>query len=191
MDQLGNKSIFSSGNLTHDLTFTSVFSKSYAGLVYFSTKIIDDKQEAEDIVQNAFVTYWNRKDEIGSELNVVKGFLYTTVRNLCMDLLRHRLVVQKFRDQLEGDPMEENFVERAIIHAEVLSEIFNAIDALPSGCKRVLVMSYLEGRKNQEISDELGVSLNTVKTQKQRALQLLRLKLPSTALAYLPLLFSL
>lgn len=190
MNSLDNISVFSSGNVTHDLTFNSVFAKSYAGLVFFSHNIIGDKEEAEDIVQNAFVSYWNCKDDLGCEPSVVKGFLYTTVRNLCMDLLRHRLVVQKFRGQLEDDPVEENFVEKEIIRAEVLSEIFNAIELLPSGCRQVLEMSYLEGKTNQEISDVLGVSVNTVKTQKQRALQLLRLNLSSTALVFLLLIFS-
>jgi RNA polymerase sigma-70 factor (ECF subfamily) len=152
--------------------------------------MIGDKQEAEDVVQNAFVSYWNCKDNLGSEPTVVKSFLYTTVRNSCVDLLRHRLVVQNFRDQLEEDPIEENFVENEIIRTEVLSEIFNAIELLPSGCRQVLEMSYLEGKKNHEISKELGVSTNTVKTQKQRALRLLRLKLSSTALVFLLLLIS-
>lgn len=191
MNALDNISVFTSGNVTHDLTFTSVFAKSYAGLVFFSFNIIGDKEEAEDVVQNAFVSYWNCKDDLGYEPKVVKGFLYTTVRNLCLDLLRHRLVVQKFRGQLEDDPIEENFVEKEIIRAEVLSEIFNAIELLPSGCRQILEMSYLEGKKNQEISDELGVSINTVKTQKQRALQLLKLKLSSTALIFLLPLFCL
>jgi RNA polymerase sigma-70 factor (family 1) len=190
MELLDNMPLFSSGNVTHDLAFTSVFVKSYTGLVFFSNKMVGDKQEAEDIVQNAFVSYWNSKETLGSEPGVVKSFLYTTVRNACMDLLRHRMVVQKFRAQLADDPAEENFVETEIIHAEVLSEIFNAIGLLPPGCRQVLEMSYLGGKSNQEISNDLGVSINTVKTQKQRALQLLRLKLSSTALIFVSLLLS-
>jgi RNA polymerase sigma-70 factor (family 1) len=190
MNSLENISTFASGNVIHDLTFTSVFAKSYGGLVFFSFNMIGDKQEAEDVVQNAFLSYWSCKDHLGKEPTIVKSFLYTTVRNSCMDLLRHRLVVKKFRDQLDGDPIEENFVENEIIRSEVLCEIFKAIELLPSGCREVLEMSYLEGKKNHEISEALGVSINTVKTQKQRALQLLRLKLSSTALVIFIFLFS-
>ena len=181
MNSSDNKSAFLGGNVTHDLAFTSIFGMSYTGLVFFACNMTGDKQEAEDVVQNAFVRYWNYKDEISSEPHIVKSFLYTTVRNSCMDLMRHRSVIRKFRDQLEDDPIEENIIESEIIRAEVLSEIFNAIEQLPFGCKQVLEMSYLEGKKNFEISEALGVSINTVKTQKQRALQLLRLKLSSTA----------
>lgn len=182
-------SVLSSEDDKYDLTFTSVFDNNYSGLVFFSYNIIKDKDEAEDIVQNAFVSYWKCKDDLGSEPNVIKGFLYTTVRNLCFNLLKHRLVVQKFRSQLEEDPIEENYFEREIIRSEVLSEIFIAIDELPPRCSQVLKMSYLEGKKNQEISEMLGVSINTVKTQKQRALQLLRLKLSPTASLLFLLLF--
>ncbi len=165
----------------NDLAFKSVFDESYSGLLYFSNNLIGDKAEAEDIVQNAFITYWKRKDAIGSESQVIKSFLYTTVRNSCLDLLKHRLVIRKFRDQLERNPMEENLIENQIIYAEVLSELFGAIEKLPAGSRKVLEMSYLQGKKNYEISEELGLSVNTIKTQKQRALRLLRSKLaPST-----------
>jgi RNA polymerase sigma-70 factor (family 1) len=190
MSSLGNVPVFSNGDVSHDLTFTSVFAKSYTGLVFFSNNLIGNKQEAEDVVQNAFASYWNRKEDLGSEPHIVKSYLYTTVRNSCMDLLRHRMVVKKFRDQLDDNPIEDSFVENEIIRAELLSEIFHAIELLPSGCRRVLEMSFLEGRKNQEISDDLGVSINTVKTQKQRALQLLRLKLSSTALMWILMLIA-
>ena len=65
-----------------------------------------------------------------------------------------------------------------------------AIEQLPEGCKTVLKLAYFEGLKNDEIATELGVSINTVKTQRQRALNLLRLRLPKGAylllLALLP-----
>ncbi len=189
MNSLDDKPTFTEGGAIHDLNFASVFDKSYSGLVYFSFKLIDNKQEAEDIVQNAFVSYWNVKEDIGKEPNVVKSFLYTTVRNSCMDLLRHRLVIRKFRGQLEEDPIEENIIDNEIIRAEVLSQIFNAVELLPNGCKQVLKMSYFEGKRNQEIAEELGVSINTVKTQKQRALQLLRLKLTPPVFGVLVFLF--
>ncbi|GHB63793.1 RNA polymerase sigma-70 factor [Persicitalea jodogahamensis] len=173
----------------NDLTFKSVFDSSYSGLVYFSSKIIGDKAEAEDIVQNAFVSYWRCKENVGSEVPAIKSFLYTTVKNSCMDLLKHRLVIRKFRDQLEKEPMEENLMENQIIYAEVLSELFGAIEKLPAGSRQVLEMSYLQGKKNYEISEELGLSINTVKTQKQRAISLLRLKLAPSSFLHMLVLF--
>jgi len=191
MKSSGNLSVFSSGNATHDLAFNAVFASSYGGLVYFAYKMIGDKQEAEDAVQNAFISYWNVKKNVGSAAHIIKSFLYTTVRNTCLDILKHQTVVRKFRDQLEADPVDEKDIEQEIIRAEVLGEIFRAIELLPPGCRQVLEMSYLLGKKNQEIAEELQISINTVKTQKQRALQLLKMNLTSNTFPLLLLFLSL
>ncbi|PWJ58574.1 RNA polymerase sigma-70 factor (ECF subfamily) [Dyadobacter jejuensis] len=189
MNSLDDMPIGSNGGVVHDLSFATLFDQNYPGLLYFSFKLIGDKEEAEDIVQNAFISYWKGRDTVQGELNAIKSYLYTTVRHSCMDLLKHRTVIKKHRDQLDADPIDDRLVENEIIRSEVLSEIFNAIENLPAGCRQVLEMSYWQGKKNLEISEELGVSVNTVKTQKQRALQLLRLKLaPSALLVFLQIL---
>lgn len=171
-----------------EVSFETLFSRSYAGLVYFSFQITGDKQEAEDIVQDAFVSYWNRRDEVAKDLPAIKGFLYATVRNACLNLHKHQKVIRKFQDQLPADPVEDRIMENEIIRAEVLSEIYNAIESLPPGCRQISRMSYLDGKKNNEIAEELGVSVNTVKTQKQRAMQLLRQKLTAESFSFLMLL---
>ncbi|MCE6988076.1 RNA polymerase sigma-70 factor [Dyadobacter sp. CY323] len=173
-DQLSD---FSKDNAGSGLSFETIFGKSYAGLVFFSFNITGDRQESEDIVQDAFVQYWNRRHEVTPDLAVIKGYLYTTVRNSSLNLLKHQKIVQRFRDQQPSEPVEERSIENEIIRSEVLSQIHHAIESLPAGCRRISEMSYLDGKKNQEIADELGVSVNTVKTQKQRALYLLRQKL--------------
>jgi RNA polymerase sigma-70 factor (family 1) len=168
------------GNGPH---FETIFGKSYAGLVFFSFNITGDKQEAEDIVQDAFVQYWNRRHDVAPDLAVIKGYLYSTVRNSSLNLLKHQKVVKQFQNQQPLEPIEEKSIENEIIRSEVLSQIQNALESLPAGCRRISEMSYLDGKKNQEIAEELGVSVNTVKTQKQRALYLLRQKLSTETFA--------
>ncbi len=62
-----------------------------------------------------------------------------------------------------------------MIEAEVLGEVYKALQKLPEGCRKVINLSYFEGLSNQEVADRLNVSINTVKTQKLRALKMLRL----------------
>lgn len=78
--------------------FKALFDKSYAGLVFYSFKIVGDRQDAEDIVQDAFVNYWNQKKAVSEEVNAIKSFLYNTVRNASFNLLRHQKVVRKFEE---------------------------------------------------------------------------------------------
>ncbi|MGV3641994.1 MAG: RNA polymerase sigma-70 factor [Adhaeribacter sp.] len=157
-----------------DLSFQDLFNKYYSRLVYFSFQIVGSKEPAEDIAQEAFIKYWNQKEEIAPHQLAIKGFLYNTVRNISLNAVRHQKVKDTFAVLSSHASMEEEGIINAIIHAEVLAELHHAIATLPESCQRITRMGYLEGMKNQEIAEELGISVNTVKTQKQRALQLLR-----------------
>ncbi|NQX38486.1 RNA polymerase sigma-70 factor, ECF subfamily [Pedobacter steynii] len=156
----------------------------YDRLLYYAWTIIHDKETSRDIVQEAFTSYWNQKEYVSSNLVQVRNFLYVNIKNACLKHLRHDKVVDKYRKLQDPDPVEEACVLNKMIQAEVIGEIYAAIASLPEGCRKISKMGYLEGLKNQEIADQLGISINTVKTQKKRALELLRLKLnPETFLA--------
>ncbi|MEI2739399.1 MAG: RNA polymerase sigma-70 factor [Chitinophagaceae bacterium] len=146
------------------------------------------KMQRKNIVQDSFIKYWDRQNDFNNESSV-KTFLYVTVRNACLNVVRHEGVEKKYAEIQEHKHNEEEKVLEHIIRAEVLGEIHKAIEELPQGCRQVLKLAYFESMKNDEIAGQLGVSVNTVKTQKARALQLLRLKLdPASFLALLILL---
>ncbi len=159
-------------------TLKAVFNESYHALAYFAFKILDSRSEAEDIVQDAFIKYWNQRDEISDDLQAIKGYLYTSVKNSCFNVLRHRSVLEKYLYHTSGNGMiyEKDALE-ILLEAETLALVFKAIDTLPPVCRQITRMSYLQGKKNEEIASELGISVNSVKTHKQRAAQLLRKKL--------------
>ncbi|WP_138476630.1 RNA polymerase sigma-70 factor [Dyadobacter bucti] len=159
------------------LDLEGFFREYYDRLVYFSLQIVKDRDLARDIAQDAFIKYWQQRDSMIPNNTAVKNFLYSTVRNASFNSLRHYKVVQEYAGKLGGEEPEEASVMEAMITAEVLAEIHSAIESLPEHYRVISVMGYMEGKKNQEIADCLGMSVNTVKKQKQRALELLRLKL--------------
>jgi RNA polymerase sigma-70 factor (ECF subfamily) len=136
-------------------------------------------------VQDCFLKLWQREGNLEDE-SATNAYLYQMVRNSCFNWLRHQKVEKKFADS-EATRLESNNEHclEWIIRAEVLGEIHKAIEALPNGCREVLKLAFFESLKNEEIAQHLGVSVNTVKTQKARALKLLRLKLPSSAYFFL------
>lgn len=154
----------------------AIFNEYYDRLVYFSFKIVDDKQDAEDAVQEAFVRYWNKRDTISQEQHAIRSYLYTTVHNISLNVIRHRQVVKNF-EQHTLSPAEENQTINKIIQTEVLAKICEAMATLPDGCRRISWMGYIDGMKNQEIARELGISVNTVKAQKLKGVKILRMKL--------------
>jgi RNA polymerase sigma-70 factor (family 1) len=173
------KEIFTSkktGILT-EVDLDALFKEFFDRLVYFSIQLVKDKDQARDIVQDAFVKYWNQRETVLINKIAIKNFLYKTVRNDSLNIIRHSKVVAGYIQQQSKTEPEEAPVIDAIIAAEVMAELHAALQALPSNYRLVSVMGYLDDKKNQEIADELDMSVNTVKKQKQRALQLLRLKL--------------
>ena len=165
-----------------------LFNTYYARLCYFAYKLVKNQAAAKDLAQDVFLKYWYKRNEYSSEL-AIKNFLYLSLRNACLNHIRHDSIEKKYAETLADNALEEEKGLSYLIKAEALSAIHNAIESLPVGCKTVLQLAYFEGLKNEQIANEMGVSINTVKTQKQRALKLLRLKLPNSAyllIAFLP-----
>lgn len=158
------------------LYIKQLFDLYYTRLCYFAHKLIGNKEDAEDIVQDAFVAYWKKQTDFDNEPSI-KSFLYLTVKNACLNVIRHENVAKRFAESQDTTSLEDEKITDQIIRSEVAGEIYTAITALPPGCRQVLTLAYFEGLKNDEIAQELDISVNTVKTQKARALQLLRLKL--------------
>ncbi|RQO74472.1 RNA polymerase sigma-70 factor [Pedobacter sp. KBW06] len=154
-----------------------LFDAYYDRLVYFCFKITDNKEQAKDITQDAFLKYWQLSDEVANNETAIKNFLYSTVHNAALNAVRHDKVVNTYAQKQCGNEPTDGDIMEGMINAEVFAEIHLAIDSLPEQYRKISIMGYFEGKKNQEIADELGMSINTVKKQKQKALELLRIKL--------------
>jgi RNA polymerase sigma-70 factor (ECF subfamily) len=131
---------------------------------------------AEDLVQEAYLNCWKARMSFSDE-QVAKCYLYTSVRNACLNHQRHQKVVKKYEASALPEDITSSGIIEDIVRAEVLGEMHAAIQGLPEGARNVLKLAFFESLRNDEIAERLGVSVNTVKTQKARALQLLRLRL--------------
>ncbi len=155
----------------------SFFELYYAPLCYFAERLVHNRPAAEDIVEDSFMKLWKKHSDFESIQNI-KAFLYITTRNACLNYVK-----QVQRDSASKKEIaylsagKEDFVLNAMIRSEVLREIYQAIEKLPAQSKKVFKMSVLDNMKNQEIAAELSVSIHTVKNQKMRAMQLLRMNL--------------
>lgn len=155
----------------------SLFKAYYPRLCYFAFQFTGDKDLARDIAQEAFVSYLGQRGQVTPHPVAIKNFLYTTVRNACLNLLRHEKVVEKFAASQSAPPPDDTTVVLTMIRSEVLGEINRVLQTLPEACQVIIRLGYIEGLKNQEIAHQLNISINTVKTQKKRGLHLLRQRL--------------
>ncbi|QPH41483.1 RNA polymerase sigma-70 factor [Pedobacter endophyticus] len=165
---------FNSGN---QFAFRFVFELYYRAAVLVAEGILaGNEAEAEDLVQDAFIKLWNH-DEAFLEVSSLKSYVYTTVKNACVDKLRRSQVVRKYETHaVHHHQLAESDFTEPLITAETIRIINNAIEALPEQGRNVFKMS-LAGLKNHEIAQQLSISVNTVKTHKQRALSNLRISL--------------
>lgn len=173
----------------HEVRPEDVFKKLYPRLCDFANYILKDKDAAEDLVQDVFIVFLEQREKISSNTNAIKSFLYSSIKHACLNKLRHHKVILGYNKKFPAEVLEDPKILDGIIHAEIMAEIHEAINSLPQGCAIILKYGYLEGLQNHKIAEMLDISVNTVKSQKQRALNLLRLRLSDNAYLFLIALF--
>jgi RNA polymerase sigma-70 factor (ECF subfamily) len=147
--------------------FKRVFDLYFNALCSFGSHYVQDTFIVEDLVQETFIGLWNKKNDF-EHINALKAFLYTTVRNKCLNHLKHQLVLKKHDKDLILELESNQTSSEQIIVEETFNQLFQEIKNLPKASQEVMLLA-LNGLKNQEIADELGITINTVKTQKKIA----------------------
>lgn len=171
--------------LGEESAFDSLFRQYYSSLCLFANGYLKDEAASEDLVQECFIKLWEQHTTINKP-EAIKSFLYTTVRNRCIDLLRKKKVKQSNEEKFSYLNNEWNKNElQEVVTVETMRQIYDAIDELPPKMQQVFKLYYIEGKKYAEIAKVMNTSYDTVRQQKERALKLVREKLPPLIIAIL------
>ena len=159
------------------IDFKSIFDKYFPSLCIFANRFVNDEDLSKDMVQEVFLKVWNSATEFESEKSL-KVYLYLATKNTCFDYLK-----KEKRKKETGDynaerihseaQMNDDSVVIDIIREETYRQLEDAIDLLPQKAREVVLLN-LKSFSNQEIADELNISINTVKTHKLSAFKKLR-----------------
>jgi len=157
--------------------FALVFNEHFGVLTSYALRFMDEREEAEEIVQDVFVKFWDKCTDLAPDSSI-KSYLYRSVHNTCLNQIKH----QKVKDAYKQHVMYhmEQTSEISIEHKDsekLRSEILEEIDNLPPRCSEIFKLSRLEGLKYQEIADHMEISVKTVEVQMGKALRVLREKL--------------
>ena len=155
--------------------FKLLFDRYYRPMCVFGAKYIDSIDVVEDLVQDIFMNIWDSIDH--SNVNNLKSYLFTSVRNRSLTYLK-----KKQPDHLEEinyDWQKDLYIQEDDEEevARKIQEVKKAIAELPKGCQDVFNAVVIGGLKYQEAADELGVSINTIKSQLKKSYRLLNDKL--------------
>ena len=149
--------------------FKRLFDEMYADLVLYAHGYLFQTAQSEDVVQEVFIHLWEHSNEMDIKANL-KGYLYAMVRNRCLTLLRSVKITDD-HGVLET-PAALDAEDPAFFGEEQRSgdgQLMGLLEKLPQRMRTIVTLRFVNGYKYSEIAEELGVSVNTIKTQLRRA----------------------
>jgi RNA polymerase sigma-70 factor (ECF subfamily) len=153
--------------------YHQLFNAYFSMLVAFALKYLGGLDLAKEVVQNAFVKLFDKRNSLEISSNI-KSYLFKMVYNDCLNFLNREKNILRLHNEyaLRLDPSQD-YIEISE-QTELEYKIYTAINKLPPQCQRIIRQSRFEGKKNQVIADELNISIRTVETQISKALKLLK-----------------
>jgi RNA polymerase sigma-70 factor (ECF subfamily) len=146
------------------------------GIFHYLYRFTCKREVAEDLTQETFVKFWLSIENLDPNLSY-KAFLYKIARNLALNYI-DRTPIQTNIGSDESLLIQLSSITQEDIDSKFFMDDFQkAINTLPERCKTTFLLSRFSGFNYSEISDILGVSLQTVKNQMNKALAVLRRRL--------------
>ena len=170
--------------------FNELYAKYYKGFVRFAQSYVGDHAAAEDFVAEAFMAYWNNRDNVAPDSNI-RAYIMTILKNKCLNHLRHEGLKDKNLRRMNNDSIWELELRISTLEACDPQEIFSSeiqalvdgtVQSLPRKTLEVFVMSRYQNKSNREIAEYLGISVKGVEFHITKALSILKEQLKD----YLP-----
>lgn len=171
------------------LWYETIFRRHHADLCNCLYRYLGSAEEAEDIVQDLFLTVWDDLEAWQARGEQIRPALFVAARNRALDLLKHRRVRSRQREEVRlAMAREVQAADEELLASELKAQVDDAMAALPERCRLIFTLSREGGRTYAEIAESLGLSVKTVETQMSRALRALRARVRPDLVAGLLLL---
>ncbi|QSW89389.1 MULTISPECIES: RNA polymerase sigma-70 factor [Flavobacterium] len=166
-----------------ETAYAFFYDKYFRRIQSFSFQFIYDQDEAENLAQEALLHLWQNRENIES-INGIQAFLFTYAKSKCLNLIRHKKVKDKFKNDLLNHKEREldieilNSIQFDTLELTELERIIQqSISDLPPKTREIFIKKRFENKKNAEIAEELGISLKAVEAHMTKALKILKSKL--------------
>lgn len=156
--------------------FESIFKLTHPRLLSYCRLFVPDYSQADDLVQECFVKLWEKRETI-KPAQSVESLLFVMLRHRCLNYLRDQKFVYTKEDvhSLKEIDLQHLFeldffgVEKKSLEEELVEAIKSEIEKLPEKRKLVFIKSKIDGMKNREIADQLGISVKAVEKHLHQA----------------------
>ena len=164
--------------------FTMLYHRFWENLFITAAKALRGKEEAADVVQDVFLSFWNRHKELDIQGSLA-AYLQTSVRYKCIHYIEKNITrrdyLARFEDALTNTTFAE--AETVLQLKEIQKKINTAVDSMPAKMQEVYKLSRHEHLSHKEIAAYMTISVETVKKHIQHALHLIRRSLPPDSLS--------
>ena len=162
----------------------TLYASYYAALCSYADGIVKVSDTAQEIVQDTLIRIWN-SDRTFPDIKELTWYLYRSTYNNALFHLRTQASRQNILRKMVAEEVELPDEQFALtVREELIRQLYVYIEDLPEERKKILLMS-IQGHSGNEFADLLGISINTVKTQKNRGFKYLREKLKDSVLLFL------
>ncbi len=160
--------------------FTEIYQRYWDKLLIYTMRVIRRQPDAEDIVQELFVSIWRRRHTLDIE-HALSTYLYNSIRYLAFRYIEknsaysgylHRLALR-----IAGEEGNVTDIEAEIFGRELEGQIDQLIRQLPEKMQEVFILSRRHHLSYKEIAERLSISEETVRKQVYKSLQILRSRL--------------
>ncbi|PUZ30144.1 RNA polymerase sigma-70 factor, ECF subfamily [Chitinophaga costaii] len=157
------------------VAFTRLYAQHFQAFTLLALQYVKDVVVAEDIVQDAFLKFWEMPFKIDNP-HALKSYFGRIIINNALNYLKRAKNLQRHHDEISKKRAGQDVLAQ-IHESELKVLVYKEIEHLPGQCKKVFKMNRFEGMKYREIAAVLQISERTVENHIAYALKVLRKKL--------------
>ncbi|NRS90442.1 RNA polymerase sigma-70 factor (ECF subfamily) [Flavobacterium sp. 7E] len=159
-------------SLCDEKHFNDFYLKQVQSATNFAFYKCGDKDNALDLVQDAFTKIWEHCATI--DFDKVKTYLLTTVNNLFLNTIKHHKVVMAYAKETPNHDITNQNPEYLLEEEEFKIKLQNAIASLTDAQREVFLMNRIDGKKYREIAELLDISQKAVEKRMSAALKIIK-----------------
>ena len=164
-----------------EVGYATLYREHYGPLCHFASLMLQDDFAAESVVEDVILHLWENRQQLDIHTSL-RSYLLRSVKNKCLDHIKLKYTRTECQFSTLSTEEVRAFDQRVatvspveqLVGKELEREVMQTIEGFPIECRTVFMKSRMEGKNNQEISDEMGISVNTVKYHIKKALRQLK-----------------
>lgn len=136
--------------------------------------LMGNAEDAEDMVQEAYLKLWKKRNELSSDIDSMEAYCVTLIKNLCYDALRKAHIDKDERSPEELKISNESTVSHEIEARDEANQVMRLIEGLPEQQRQIILMRDVNDRPYEEIEEETGLSAINIRVLLSRARKRIR-----------------